>query len=104
MGMAHDTCANHVEVDVAKAVPKVLAGVDRSAVETFSPERAGPVFAVDEVLREFALKLLPEPAHVVAALTQRLGPPLIAFFSASKNSILKSQVAASRGKESVQQN
>jgi hypothetical protein len=45
--VGYDPGAHHIEVNVSQAIPQMIAAINRSAMETVSPE--GPAAALAEV-------------------------------------------------------
>ena len=62
--MSDNFGANHVEVDVSQAIPKVIVVFNHGAVETLSPERTGTGFALIVKVGVLAFQLLHEAADV----------------------------------------
>jgi len=62
--MAYDPGAHHVEVNVAQAIPQIIAAINHGAMESFSPEGAAAVLAEVIVLGKLSLQLLHKTAEV----------------------------------------
>ena len=66
--VTYDTGANHVEINVTQAIPKMVTAIDHCGMESLSPEGAAAMFAEVVVISKLALQLLHELAEIARML------------------------------------
>ena len=66
--MGNNSGAHHVEINIAQAIPEVIAALDHGAMETLSPEGTAAMFTEVIVSCKLALRLLHEAAEVARAV------------------------------------